>query len=136
MRASKVDDCLMRALREGPDVLPDDLNRLYAYVMLISGLLAEKAGEHEPTWRLAEAAGAEIETLHDLEAVVADKAVRVPAGCLNTVLTKLAIWQALEPTAEEAADTSLRDRLVASVRRDLEDLARGGPRPRGRPLPF
>jgi hypothetical protein len=114
----------MRALREGPDVLPDDLDRLYAYVMMIAGLLAEKAVEHEPTWQLAEAAGAEVSTLHDLEAAVADKAIRVRAGCLNSVLTKLAIWQALEPAAEEAEDVSRRDSMIGSVRRDLEQLAR------------
>jgi hypothetical protein len=135
MGSPTVDDRLMRALREGPDALPEDLNRLYAYLMLIGGLLAEKATEHEPTWQLAEAAGLEVATLHDLEAVVADKAIRVPAGCLGGVLTKLAIWQALEPTGEEQTDATLRDRLVASVRRDLEKLARNGTAFRARHVP-
>lgn len=140
MEPNRVDDRLMRALREGPEVLPDDLNRLYAYLMLIGGLLAEKATEHEPDWRLAEAAGAEIETLQDLEAAVAGRAVGVRADCLGSVLTKLAIWQALEPSAEEAGDYSLRDQLIWSVRSDIEKLVRKPkerPRERrGRLIPF
>jgi hypothetical protein len=135
MDGTKVDNGLMRALREGPEVLPDDLNRLHAYLKLIGGLLAEKATDHEPTWAMALAAAAEIETLQGLEEAVAGKAVAVQARSIWGVLTKLAIWESLEPVGEECEDITLRDRLVWSVRRDLERLARGSTPRNGRRWP-
>jgi hypothetical protein len=92
---SKVDSRLMRAMREGAAALPADLGRLHEYLMLIGGLLGEKAVEHEETWALALAAGAEIETLQNLEHAVTDKAIVVPARELSEVLTKFASWNAL-----------------------------------------
>ncbi len=132
MQDSRVDDRLMRALREGADALPEDLNRLHEYLMLIGGLLGEKAIEHEETWELALAAAAEIETLHDLEAAVSDKVVAVPARDLREVLIKFAIWGSLEAGCEPDGETGVRGRLVRSIRCDIERMVRGGsagPRP-------
>jgi hypothetical protein len=94
-------------------------------MMLIGRLLAEKAVEHEPSWSLANAAAAELQTLQDLESIVVRKVARVRAQALDEVLTKLAIWEALEPS-EEGDEISLRDSLVHSVRLDLQRLARDG----------
>ena len=135
-RRLRVDDQLLRALREGPDALPMDLNRLHGYLHLISGLLTEKAQEHEPDWAQALAAAAEIETLQDLERAVAEKAVDVPARTLWAVLSKLAIWESLGPCGEEACSTSQRDRLIDSVRADLERIARGSAGRVGRAGPY
>lgn len=123
MDATKLDNRLVRALREGQQALPSDLARLNGYMKLIGALLEEKAAELEPTWALALAAAAEVETLQDLETAVAGRACAVEACSIAGVLTKLAIWQAL-PSEEEPTETSLRDRLVLSVRSDLERLAR------------
>lgn len=125
MAGTTVDNALIRALREGPSVLPGDLHRLHAYLMLISGLLAEKACEHEPTLELADAAGAETDSLYSLEAMVAERAARVEARRLVDVANKLAIWAALEG-CDEGDGSSPRDRLVQSVRRDLDALLRDG----------
>jgi len=126
-RRPQVDDQLMRALREGPGALPADLDRLRGYLQLIGALLAEKAHEREPDWAQALAAGAEIETLQVLEQAVVEKAIGVPARTLWAVLTKLAIWQDIEPGGDDAGSPSQRDRLVVSARRDVERLARSGP---------
>ena len=125
MNRTKVDRRLLRALQEGCDSLPDDLNELHAYLTLIGELLAEKAVEREPSWSLAMAAAAEMQTLQELEEIVARKAARVQARALDQVLTKLAIWEGLEP-AEEREEISLRDSLVHSVRLDIQRLSRNG----------
>lgn len=122
-RLPRLDNQLMRALREGSGALPLDLNRLHEYLQLIDGLLSEKAHEREPDWAAELAAAAEIETLQGLEQAVLEKAMDVPARTLGGVLTKLAIWASLEP-GEEAGTPSHRDRLVDSVRRDIERIAR------------
>jgi hypothetical protein len=123
---SKVDSRLMRAMREGAAALPADLGRLHEYLMLIGGLLGEKAVEHEETWALALAAGAEIETLQNLEHAVTDKAIVVPARDLSEVLTKFAIWNALVAAGAADEDRGDRDRLIRSIRNDVERIARGG----------
>jgi hypothetical protein len=123
---SKVDNRLMRAMREGAAALPADLGRLHEYLMLIGGLLGEKAVEHEETWALALAAGAEIETLQNLEHAVTDKAIVVPARDLSEVLTKFAIWNALVAAGAADEDRGDRDRLIRSIRNDVERIARGG----------
>ena len=124
MDETKVDDRLVRLLQEGCAALPEDLQHLHAYLMLILGLLAEKAIEHEPTWALALASAAEVERLQHLETCAARKAARIPARTLEQVLTKLSIWQALEANGEEDDEVPLRDALVHSVRLDLERMAR------------
>jgi hypothetical protein len=125
-RPARLDNQLMRALHDGPGALPDDLNRLQDYLRLIDALLAEKAQEHEPEWALALAASAEVETLLRLQGAVVEKAAEVRGRTLWAVLTKLAIWQKLDPCEDEESAPSLRDRLVLSVRRDIERIARSG----------
>jgi hypothetical protein len=122
MNRTTVDRRLMRALQEGCDALPEDLDALHGYLMLISELLSEKGDEFEPCWSLALAGAAQLQTLQDLEALVARKAAQVRAGCLAQVLRKLAIWEALEPGGEEEEEIALRDSLVHSVRLDLQLL--------------
>jgi hypothetical protein len=122
-RQPRLDNQLMRALREGSGALPLDLNRLHDYLQLIGGLLSEKAQEREPDWAAELAAGAEIETLQGLEHAVVEKAMDVPARTLGGVLTKLSIWASLE-AGEEAGTPSHRDKLVDSVRRDIQRIAR------------
>lgn len=126
MYDSNIDNRLMRALREGAAALPADLGRLHEYLMLIGGLLGEKAVELEETWALALAAGAEIETLQNLEHAVTEKAVVVPARDLGEVLIKFAIWNALVAAGTADEDGSDRDRLIRSIRNDVERIARGG----------
>jgi len=130
MQDSRVDDRLMRALREGADALPEDLNRLHEYLMLVGGLLGEKATEHEETWALALAAAAEIETLQKLELAVTDKVVAVPARDLCEVRIKFAIWDALVAGGGTDEDCCDRDRLIRSIRKDIDRIARGAGGPR------
>ena len=108
MDETKVDDRLVRLLHEGCGALPEHLRQLNADLVLILGLLAEKAIEHEPTWALALASAAEVEQLQHLEVGVARRAARIPARSLEQVLTKLSIWQALEADGEEEDEVSLR----------------------------
>jgi hypothetical protein len=126
MQNSRVDNRLMRALRHGAEALPDDLSRLHEYLMLIGGLLHEKATELEESWALALAAAAEIETLQKLEAAVSEKAIAVPARDLSEVLIKFAIWNALVAGGDAQEDACDRDRLIRSIRNDIERMARGG----------
>jgi hypothetical protein len=129
MNGTIVDRRLVRALHEGCEALPEDLGSLYRYLTLIAELLAEKGDEHEPCWSLALAGARQLQTLQDLEEMVARKAARVRAGGLDQVLLKLAIWEALEPGGEEDEEVSLRDSLVHSVRLDLQRLAAPGRAP-------
>ena len=122
----QLDDQLLRALHEGSNALPVDLDRLHGYLRLIGVLLAEKAQEHEPAWRQVLASAAEIETLQDLEALVVEKAIAVRARTLWAVISKLAIWASLDDGAADGPEVTQRDRLVDSARRDIERIARNG----------
>ena len=115
---------LARAMRRGAAALPDDLHRLQANLRLIDELLAEKALEHEPTWTMAEANAAEIETLQKLERVVVLKATETHSEGLPDVLVKLAMWEALAAGCDEGDEAPVRDRLIHSVKRDLQGLLR------------
>ncbi len=114
---------LVRAIREGTDALPDDVGQLVRYLRLIESLLAEKASEIEPTWELACAAATEVETLHALEAAVAERVIAIEADGLEAIRGKLAIWRALADGDEDGDPASLRNRLILSVAADLERLA-------------
>ena len=120
----KIDYRLVRALREGSQALPGDIRALRGYVAMIGTLLEEKATELEPSWEQACAVAAEVETLQALELAVAERAIALAADSLEAVRSKLAIWEALGPDADEQAE-SARNRLVRSVMADLERLGRG-----------
>jgi hypothetical protein len=121
---SKLDIGLVRAMREGTSALPGDLGRLREYLRTIEVLLAEKAGELEPSWEQACAAAAEIVALNQLEATVAERAIAVRAEDLKDVRAKLAIWRALAAGAEDGDMRSPRNRLILSIEADLERLGR------------
>lgn len=120
----KLDNRLVRALREGAAVLPEDLTLLNGYLTMIDRLLAEKAVELEPSWSKACASAAEIDTLQALEATVAERAIAVAAADLGAVRAKLAIWRALADGAPDDDPSTPRNRLILSVEADLERLSR------------
>lgn len=119
----KLDDRLVRALREGSQALPGDIRALSGYLRMIGTLLEEKATELEPSWDQACALAAEIETLQALELAVAERAIAVPGESIEAIRGKLAIWQALGPDADDSPQ-SPRNRLILSVDADLERLSR------------
>jgi hypothetical protein len=114
---------LMRAVRGGSSVLPEDLGRLRGYLRMIGTLLEEKANELEPSWEQACAAAAEIRTLQELEQSVAERAIAIRAQTVDEVRSKLAIWRAIAPDCD-CDDDSPRNRLVLSVEADLERIGR------------
>lgn len=118
----KMDVQLVRALRQGPAALPDDLDRLRSYMKLFGGLLEEKARELEPSWEAACAAAAEIETLQVLETTVAERAIGMSARSMGEIRNKLAIWKSLAESSEEDL-TSPRNRLILSIEEDLARLS-------------
>jgi hypothetical protein len=120
---TQLDNRLVRALREGADVLPEDLTLLRGYLQMIDRLLAEKAAELEPSWSMACAAAAEVATLQSLEAVVAERAIAVRADNLGAVRSKLEIWRALAAGAADGDLENPRNRLIMSVEADLERLS-------------
>jgi hypothetical protein len=119
-----LDNRLVRALREGKQVLPADLGQLRAYLRLIAGLLAEKAEEVEADWELACVAAAELDTLQTLEVAVAERAITVRSDTLDEVRSKLEIWRALAAGDEDCDLRDPRNRLILSVEADLERLVR------------
>ncbi len=119
----KLDINLLRAMRDGTAALPPDLGKLRGYLRLIGSLLEEKAAELEPSWEQACATAAEIETLQNLEAAVAERAIAIRAESLETVRGKLAIWRALGPASDDDDMRSPRNRLILSVDADLERLS-------------
>jgi hypothetical protein len=124
----KLDYRLVRALREGTDVLPGDIGELRGYLRMIGSLLEEKASELEPAWDLTCAAAAEIETLLTLERTVAERAIAVRATSIEMVRGKLAIWRALGPDSEDCDMDSPRNRLILSIDEDLARLGLAGAR--------
>ena len=90
---------------------------------MIGSLLEEKAAELEPSWEQACAAAAEIATLQDLEASVAERAIAVRAESIEQVRAKLAIWRALAAGGEDGDLRSPQSRLILSVEADLERLS-------------
>ena len=118
-----LDNRLVRALREGADVLPEDLTLLNRYLKIIDRLLAEKAADLEPSWEQACDVAAEIETLQALEAVVAERSIAVRAEDLGDVRAKLAIWRALADGAPDSDLSTPRNRLILSIEADLERLS-------------
>lgn len=125
---AKLDNRLIRALREGTGVLPGDLEQLCGYLRLINGLLAEKANELEPSWAMACASAAEIETLQGLQATVAERAIAVRSASLEAVQAKLKVWRELGAGAEDGDVRSPRNRLILSIEADVERLLSSGPR--------
>jgi hypothetical protein len=124
----KLDYRLVRAMREGIEVLPGDIAQLRRYLRMIEALLQEKASEVEPAWDLTCAAAAEIETLLTLEQTVAERAIAVQATSIEGVRGKLAIWRALEADSEDCDMSSARNRLILSIDEDLARIARAGSR--------
>jgi hypothetical protein len=119
-----LDDTLLRALRQGPEALPDDAGRLLHYLRLIDQLLAEKATEQCASWREICAAAAEIETLQQAQLAIGERAIGVTARDVTAVQLKLEIWSQL-PCEEDCREgVSVRDRLIVSVHRDLHRLQR------------
>jgi hypothetical protein len=119
-----LDDRLVRALRDGALALPGELTTLRRYLETIDRLLGEKAAELEPTWAQALASAAEIETLQALEGAVAERAITVEAEDIGAVQAKIAIWKALAAGAPDGDLASPRNRLILSVERDLDRIAR------------
>ena len=119
---SKRGESLEALLRSGAGELPCELGALGDCLRTVAALLAEKAGELEPSWSEALAVAAEIETLLGIERAVAERAIATPATDLAEVRAKLAIWQALTEAAADAHPGSPRDRLVRSVAADLDRL--------------
>lgn len=111
---------LMAVLKQGACALPDDLGLLHGYMKLIAGLLAEKAHENQPTLALENAAGAEIETLLRLEALVAARVSEAECQTYACLRAKLDIWNAM--TAPDS-DEIPRELIVRSVRADVTRLA-------------
>lgn len=126
---AKLDEGLVGALRAGPDVLPNDLSALAECLRTIAILLAEKAGELEPSWSEARAVAAEVETLLDLEAAVAARAAAIPAATIDDVRTKLAIWKALVAGSEGEAGDPAGVGMILSIEADLDRLARDAAAP-------
>lgn len=121
---TKLDNRLVRAIREGADALPEDLTLLCRYLRLIDGLLAEKAAELEPSWTQACASAAEIETLQALETAVTERAIAVRAREPSEILAKLAMWRELASGDPDADLGTPRSRLVLSIEADLERFCR------------
>jgi hypothetical protein len=90
---------------------------------MVGSLLAEKAAELEPSWAVACATAAEIETLQRLEQTVAERAIGVRAENIEEVRAKLAIWRSLAAGAEEGDMRTPRNRLILSIDADLERLS-------------
>ena len=98
---------------------------------MIEGLLEEKACELEPSWEAACAIANEIETLHALEAAVAERVIAMCADSIDAVRGKLSIWRTLGAGSDDSDERSPRNRLILSVDADLERMARAADRPSG-----
>lgn len=107
---------LLSVMEEGQAALPDDLGMLNGYMRVITGLLAEKAQENQPTLALENAAAAEIETLLTLETLVAVKTAQVTCATLECLRSKLDIWDAI---GRDCDGDLPREAIVQSVRNDL-----------------
>jgi len=116
---TKLDYGLVRAIKGGAQALPADIEALRGYMRMIEALLREKASELEPNWEQAAAIANEIDTLHTLEAAVAERAIATRADDVDALRGKLAIWRALGPGTDESDENAPRNRLIESIDADL-----------------
>jgi hypothetical protein len=124
MARELVGSVLLRALNEGPAVLPDDAWELLHLLQIIEQLLAEKASNREANWREACVAATEIETLQSIEALIAARAAALRGRDIEEVRAKLEIWSLLEEQAAGSEESLTL--LIASIRRDVICLAGEG----------
>ena len=120
--AKKADDEVLAALRTGADALPSELGALGDCLGTIALLLAEKAAELEPSWSEALAVAAEIETLLELEAAVAERAIAIPATSPAELRAKVGIWKALVAGSDDPNSESPHARLLLSIEADIHRI--------------
>ena len=113
---------MLAALRTGAGALPSELGALGDCLGTIGLLLAEKAAELEPSWSEALAVAAEIETLLELEAAVAERAIAIPATSPEELRAKVGIWKALAAGSDDPDSESPHARLLLSIEADIHRI--------------
>lgn len=105
-----------------PKILPDDVTALHGYLSTVHELILEKGREIGEDWEQERAARPELEALMLLEAEISLKVAETRADCLSAVLQKFAIWDMLRSADADAEETAGRDKVVWSIRKDIEEL--------------
>jgi hypothetical protein len=104
------------------ETLPDDVAALQEYLAVVQELIADMGHEIGEDWDQEQQARSELEVLQLLESEISLKVAESRADCLSAVLRKLAIWDMLRATEADAEETAARDRVVHSIREDIEHL--------------
>ncbi|WP_162683309.1 hypothetical protein [Rhodobacteraceae bacterium DSL-40] len=118
----RLDGGFLRVLLQGPRALPEDVEKLAAFLGVIWYLLEEAAGDCETDRDAEEQRGREMEMLFDLEDRIAEKVAEIPVKTVCGALHKLEIWSRLNADVD-TYEVSRCDLIVRSVQRDLERIS-------------
>lgn len=102
--------------------LPEDLEELHDYLAIVKQLIDERSRENGECWSAERASQSELEALLLLEEEISKRVADVQSGSIGDVLGKFEIWDMLLENDSNAEETSGRDQLIRSIRRDLEQL--------------
>lgn len=107
---------------DDPDSLPSDLDALRRCHSVAEDLLLWHSDSLEPSWEQAQACGAEMTRLQELQTAVLVKAAALAATKLDEIRHKLVLWQSVTEDRVETEEDAAAQALAQSVIRDLDRL--------------
>lgn len=120
------DGGFLRVLLQGPRALPNDIEKLGAYLGVIHQLLEVQAQEVGDDWESELERNDETTTLLDLEEKISMKISEISARTPWELRQKLAVWGQLIAVESDEYESTLRDGIVKSAWRDLEAFFTSG----------
>ncbi|WP_424931129.1 hypothetical protein [Amaricoccus macauensis] len=114
-RVDNREDILIQAL-------PTDIRALRDYLLTVRQLLDERVRDIGDSYDREVASQPELSALTHLEEAISRRVAELPCESIPEILGKFSVYDMLDEM-DEGADTSMeRDRLIRSIRRDIEHL--------------
>ncbi len=102
--------------------LPEDVRTLRDYLLTVRKLTAERMLEIGDSFDRQLESQAELDALAQLEDEISRRVAELPVRDVGQVLSKFEIWDLLLQADGEGGGSTGRDRLIRSIRRDIEGL--------------
>lgn len=104
--------------------LPSDIDALHGFLLEVRKLLDERIGGIGDNFELEVALQHELSALVQLEEEISARVAELRVASVSGILSKFEIWDLLLEIEDSGAESAARDRLIRSIRRDLERLNR------------
>lgn len=104
--------------------LPSDIDALHGFLLQVRKLLDERIGRIGDSYELEVASQHELAALVQLEEEISERVAELRVASVSGILSKFEIWDLLREMEDGGAESAARDRLIRSIRRDLEHLNR------------